>query len=103
MVGHNEYYGSYWWINNKNDWLTVTLIAAPALIVFGLVLVTHRICSVRLSKMHKPCSPWYNPVYCDRAVLVMSLIFTHIGQMDLVELTLRPGATRKSKVIPLGD
>lgn len=71
MAGHNEdtyyYYSNYWWINPKEDWLKITLIAAPLLIVCALVLITHRVCSTRTSRMYTPCSAphaaLYNPVY----------------------------------------
>lgn len=68
MVDHNDYYSNYWWINGKGDWLKITLIAAPLMIVFGLVLITHRICSRQSpARIYKPClhlySPPYDPVY----------------------------------------
>lgn len=68
MVDRNDYYNNYWWINHKDDWLKITLIAAPLMIIFGLVLITHRICSRRSSShIYKPCShlyvPLYDPVY----------------------------------------
>lgn len=57
MVNPTDYYNSYyWWTNNREDWFRVTLIAAPLMIVFGLVLITYRLCSRRSSYIYKPCS-----------------------------------------------
>lgn len=58
MFNHDEYYSSYWWIYNKDDWLNISLIAAPLMIVFGLaLLITHKTCSKRASSLiYTPCS-----------------------------------------------
>lgn len=71
----NSYYSYYWWTNNREDWLRVSLIAAPLMIIFGLVLISYRLCGRRASYIYKPCahtqmtktsqchSSVYQPVY----------------------------------------
>lgn len=60
MFNHDEYYSSYWWIYNKDDWLNISLIAAPLMIVFGLaLLITHEACS----KWHRPLFTHHVRVY----------------------------------------
>lgn len=58
MFNHDEYYSGYWWIDNEDDWLNISLIAAPLMIVFGLaLLITHKTCSKRASSpIYTPCS-----------------------------------------------
>ena len=67
MVDRDDYYSNHWGTKDTEDWLKIPLIAAPLMIVFGLVLITHRICSRRsLSRIYKPCScrsPHHDPVY----------------------------------------
>lgn len=58
MSEYNNFYGSYWWIDNKKDtWFKIMLMTAPLLIVCGIALIAHRIYSRRSSaRVPKPCS-----------------------------------------------
>ena len=63
MLVHDE----HWWVKGKADWLNAAMIAAPMMIVFALVLITHRIRSGwSSSRIYTPCMPVYShyePVY----------------------------------------
>lgn len=53
MVSH---YNNYWCFNIKDNWVKITLIVTLVTIVFGLILITLRICSRRSSShIYKPC------------------------------------------------
>lgn len=61
MASHND-----WWITDGDDWLKATLIAAPILIVFGLILIAYRLHGKRTSSyIYKPGSQTriYGSVY----------------------------------------
>lgn len=70
MVSSPDYSSYPRWTANSEDWLRVSLIAAPFMILFGLVLITYRLCGRRALYIYKPptqttqChSGVYEPVY----------------------------------------
>lgn len=67
MPEYNNFYGSYWWIDNKKEtWFKIMLMTAPLLlIVCGIALITHRIYSRRSSArvVRKPCSDLPSHLY----------------------------------------
>ena len=66
MSGRKEdtyYHSNYWWINVRDNWLEITLIATLLMIMFALVLITHRICGKRSSYIYKPCSRPHSSLY----------------------------------------
>lgn len=64
MVTHS----AYWGIDGMDYWLEITLIAAPLMVLFGLMLIAHRVYNRRSpSPIYTPCQPiystYYEPVY----------------------------------------
>lgn len=65
MSGHNDY-SPYWWWTENEDWLKVTVIAAPVFIVLGLALISYKLYERRTpSYIYKPGdgTAVYNAVY----------------------------------------
>lgn len=68
MVQENAF--SYWWLTSEDDWIRVSLIAAPIMIVFGVIATISYVCHRKRSPkmIYNPCglhanmSP-YQPVY----------------------------------------